>query len=343
MAKLENQTGYFLIDGIPQQKGEFRIVPVGKDRIGLSHVNSDRQLVAPEHFSDWTNLNNVAYATKQDLLDALGSFCFSSAAGTTNTVPTVLDINQPYVDQAGRIRMSQSTVLGEFEFMGDKLPNIIEEVGTGTSTHNITESCVEMVANAGQFLIRRTKQVFRYIPGFSHLVELTHTRFEPEVGYTKRTGYYSSNIITPFQVEFDGLFLETADNGEHTWQIWKAGTLIKSITRADWDDPMDGAGPSGVNINFANFNIILQDFLWLGGKGARLIFAVGKKIIIAHEYDHSNVGTGVFMKSPNHPLRSEIISTGVTNGGRFNSICGSVQSEGVFKSSIKPSNRKQRK
>lgn len=329
MAKLENQTGYFLIDGIPQQKGEFRIVPVGKDRIGLSHVNSDRQLVAPEHFSDWTNLNNIPYATKQDLLDALGSFCFSSAAGTTNTVPIVLDINQPYIDQAGRVRVSESSVLGEFEFMGDKLPNVIEETGTGLGTFNILESCVEITALAGEWLIRRTKQVYRYIAGFSHLVELTHKRFEPQVGYTKRTGYYSSTIVTPFQAAFDGLFLETADGAEHTWQIWRAGTKVTEITRANWDDPMDGTGRSGINIDFVNFNIILQDFLWLGGKGARLIFAVGKQIVIAHEYDHSNIGDTIFMKSPNHPLRSELISTGVTTNGRFDSICGSVQSEGA--------------
>lgn len=326
--KLVNQTGFFLLSGIPQQKGAFKVVDNG-DNIGLAFKGTDVILAAPIHFSEWKNELDVSFATRQDLLDAIGLYCFNVSSGAAVAEPIVLDINQPYVDQAGRIRVSESTVLGEFEFMGDKLPNVIEETGTGTGTHNILESCVEMTALAGEFLIRRTKQVYRYIPGFSQLIELTHKRFEAQVGYTKRTGYYSSTIVTPFQAEFDGLFLETVDGAAHTWQIWRAGTQVVSIARANWDDPMDGSGRSGINIDFVNFNIILQDFLWLGGKGARLVFAVGKQIVVAHEYDHSNLGTTIFTKSPNHPLRSELISTGVTTNGRFDSICGSVQSEGA--------------
>ena len=330
MAKLENQTGYFLLDGIPQQKGEFRIVTQGKERVGLSFINDDRQLTAPIHFSEWVNKDDIAYATKQDLIDALASFCFNSASGSTAVIPIKFNINQPYFDQAGRLRVSEPTVLGDYEHLHDKNDGLIYEDGSGTGTFNNENSCIEMTSDSGQWLIRQSKRVHRYLPGFTQFVELTSKRFEPQAGFTKRLGYYSSSFAHPHQDELDGFFIETANGGEHRFEIWRRGILTVSIPRSSWDDPMDGSGASGVDINFTNFNIIAIDFLWLGGKGARLMFAVGRKIIIAHQYDHSNDGVTIFTKSPDHPIRYEILSTGAEDGGRFDMICGTVLSEGAI-------------
>lgn len=82
MIRLENGTIYFLINGVPQQRGSVYVVIDGEGFVGLRFIGSERQLVAPVHFSDWEDGTLTPYPTRQALFDDLALIVMeSNAAG----------------------------------------------------------------------------------------------------------------------------------------------------------------------------------------------------------------------------------------------------------------------
>ncbi|MFK5283164.1 hypothetical protein ACI3PL_26695, partial [Lacticaseibacillus paracasei] len=71
----------------------------------------------------------------------------------------------------------------------------------------------------------------------------------------KSIGYISSPATGTFSTGLDGfrLFKSTAD--VYSLQVWRNGSNTIDIPRSTWYDKLDGTGPSGMTINFANFNV----------------------------------------------------------------------------------------
>ena len=90
---------------------------------------------------------------------------------------------------------------------------------------------------------------------------------------------------------------------------------------------MDGSGPSGVTLDFAQTQILVLDFEWLGVGSARMGFVINGAIIYAHRFDCANISPAVYMSTPNLPIRYEIDATG-DGAGDLDCICGTVISEG---------------
>jgi hypothetical protein len=100
------------------------------------------------------------------------------------------------------------------------------------------------------------------------------------------------------------------------------------VPQASWNlDPMDGSGPSGVTLDFAQTQILVLDFEWLGVGSARMGFVINGAIIYAHRFDCANISPAVYMSTPNLPIRYEIDATG-GGAGDLDCICGTVISEG---------------
>lgn len=82
MPKLEDKTTYFELDGVPYPKNKCRAV-VHDTHIGLAEVGSGGKeggkvnWVSPSIFSEWTDQADTPYASKDDLLTAIGTICFS--------------------------------------------------------------------------------------------------------------------------------------------------------------------------------------------------------------------------------------------------------------------------
>jgi len=58
--------------------------------------------------------------------------------------------------------------------------------------------------------------------------------------------------------------------------------------RADWDDPMDGTGPSRITLDFTKSLICAFRYKHLGYEGVQLGFEVGGTTYIAHRFQKSN-------------------------------------------------------
>ena len=87
---------------------------------------------------------------------------------------------------------------------------------------------------------------------------------------------------------------------------------------------------SGFNLDVTKTQLAFIDFQWLGVGRVRCGFAHNGKLIVAHEFNHSNVLDEVYIANPNLPVRCEIRNTGAGTGGSFDQICSTVASEGGY-------------
>jgi hypothetical protein len=233
------------------------------------------------------------------------------------------------IDAFGRVRTSEVTSLLDVKMLHDKEPLFIDEkVNGGIATYNLNDSSVTMTTSAnGQYVIRQTKQRTNYQAGKSHQIFMTFYDFAPQTNIVKRIGYFSSDITGTYSTSLDGLFLESS-NGVISINVYKNGLLIESIPQALWNlDKLDGSGQSRLNINWDKSQILTIDFEWLGVGRVRWGLVINGNIYYFHESLHANNIQGVYMKSPNKPLRWEIRQTGV-GSGKFTHICSSIGTEG---------------
>jgi len=227
-------------------------------------------------------------------------------------------------DAAGRLRVSIPEPLLSIKYRYNKLPLLVDEVSTGTSTFSSTNSCVAMSVTAGQYVVRQTFKRASYVSGIALNAEFTFSNFEVEANVTKRVGYFSSTTVAPYDSTLDGISLYN-DGTTIRIQVYRSGTLVHDYAQASWYDPLDGTGPSGATVDWSKIQIAKFDFIWLGGGPIRLLMVFNNQEYLIHTMYTFNNETYPYMSSPNQPIRYEIRST--TGTGSFNQICSSVYSD----------------
>ena len=115
-------------------------------------------------------------------------------------------------------------------------------------------------------------------------------------------------------------------------RTYTSGAVTETrIPQSEWNkDKCDGTGTSGFNINFTKTQLAFIDFQWLGVGRVRCGFAHDGKLIVAHEFNHSNNLDKVYISNPNLPVRCEVRNTGVGIGASMDQICSTVASEGGY-------------
>ena len=240
-------------------------------------------------------------------------------------------IDSPSIDAFGRWRVSQVETLFDSKQLYDSQPLIFDdkEVSGGgtTSTHSIytASTALQVSASTAGKRVRQTFMRFNYQPGKSQLILCTGVLnlSGGGAGIKQAFGYFDDS---------NGLFLQ---NNEGTIQMVKrnrtgvATVVDTEVNQADWNlDKMTGEGVSGVNLDFTKAQILLMDFEWLGVGRVRMGFVVDGKIYYAHEFNHANNVTAIYMQTPNLPIRYEISNDGTGGVAVLSHICSSVMSEG---------------
>ena len=143
------------------------------------------------------------------------------------------------LDAFARLRTSFPFTIFDSKQLNDKAPLFWDEVisnvsGNATSTHSTTDAATTMAvgANAGDYIIRQTKNRFNYQPGKSQLIIMTGV-MSKQSGVTKRIGYFNSSIVAPHTADFDGVYFEN-DGTDVSINTAKTGTIDK-ITQANWN------------------------------------------------------------------------------------------------------------
>ena len=236
--------------------------------------------------------------------------------------------DSPGRDAFGRLRVSSPVTIFTSKYLVDAQPLLWDDVqttGSGTtSVHSVNRASVTMTVSSGTFgtRVRQTFRRFNYQPGKSHQIMFTSIFDGTVAGTTKRAGYFDEN---------NGIFFE--NNGINFAVVLRSkvtGTAADTrVPMSSWNlDKMDGTGPSGLTLNLSLIQIFFIDFSWLGSGRVRIGFMFEGEPHYVHEFVSSNVGTSVYMSSPNLPLRCEISNDGTGISTTLENICFTVMSEG---------------
>lgn len=233
------------------------------------------------------------------------------------------DPMQIAIDAGGVLRTGSRTTLFDGKILNADDPYIWQVVGTGTGT--FVGNKYNMAVEPGEWLVRQTIRRFPYFSGKSQQEELTFDTFAPSADTVKRAGYFSSNAVTPYDVNYDGFWLES--NGVSiTLNASRDGTMtLNALDITDWSgygNLAEYKSPS----TWDNFTVVEFKFLWLGGAVLVLSVKTSRGFVEAHRFDYAGSVTDVFILSPNQPLRYEIRSS--TGTGAFRYVCSQVATEG---------------
>ena len=193
-----------------------------------------------------------------------------------------------------------------------------ENVGTGTSTFNLNKR--DMTVTAGQFAVRGGRVRLPYFSGYPVSIGLSMERFDTEAGVTKRVGYFSSNAVTPWNSNKDGVWVED-DGTTKRLIVQNNGVEQFNVPLSDWLNRERIA-----NYDFSKFTVFYIDYLWQGGLELRLWIKLQQDWVLLHTVAQVGTNAGPFMQSPNHSPRYELRSTG--GAGSFTAICGQVSTMG---------------
>lgn len=238
--------------------------------------------------------------------------------------------DSPSIDGFGRSRVSEPQTLFDSKLLYDKAPLLWDESlesGAGiTSTYDSDCSCVNITntaTTAGTFT-RQTFMRFNYQPGKSQQILMTGiiNASGAVTGVTRRIGLFDDN---------DGLFFEDV---EGTFGVVRrtstSGSPVNNrvVQSAFNIDTLDGNGPSGYTLDVSKTNIFFIDIEWLGVGRVRMGVVIDGKIIYCHQFLNANQLTEVYMKTPNLPLRYQMVSDADAQQCTLKAICSTVISEG---------------
>lgn len=223
-------------------------------------------------------------------------------------------------DTAGRTRVSQQTTLFDGKTLNQDNTFIFSNAGTGSGA--FSNNKFPMSVTAGQYYVRQAKRFSPYFSGKTQFVETTFENFEIDANVVKRAGYFSSNAVAPYDSDKDGCWLESDGVNNKYWLVVSnAGTETYRIDLAFADNAAALTG-----YDWDNFTVCAFSFLWLGGAALQFYMVIDGAFTLIHTIKHAGNSTGVFMRSPNQPIRYEIRST--TGAGAFTYICSQVSTEG---------------
>ena len=236
--------------------------------------------------------------------------------------------DSPSIDAFGRWRVSEPHTIFDSKQVFDNLPLLYDDQevsGSGTSsTHNPNRAASEMTvsANTAGKRVRQTFMRFNYQPGKSMLIFCTGTLGAGGTGITAGMGYFDDE---------NGLFAQSKDGvAQFVKRTNYSGTPTDTeVDQADWNlDTFDGNGPSGISLDPTKSQILIIDFEWLGVGRVRMGWVGDGIVYYCHEFLHANNQAGVYMSTPNLPIRYEIENDGTGGEATLQHICASVQSEG---------------
>jgi hypothetical protein len=245
-------------------------------------------------------------------------------------------------DAFGRQRVAEPFTLGDYKHIYGLNVDFIDSVsGAGSSvSFQANQACARISTGieSTAYSIHQTRAYHHYQPGKSQLIFSSFNFYAPQQNATKRTGYFDDRD----GIYFEQVGLSTSNGinpgiGTHNWVIRTYTSGIATETRipqSQWNkDKCDGTGVSGFNLDITKTQLAFIDFQWLGVGRVRCGFAHDGKLIVAHEFLHSNNLDKVYISNPNLPVRCEVRNTGVGVGASMDQICSTVASEGGYSES----------
>ena len=244
--------------------------------------------------------------------------------------PVDIEIGDNYsLDAFGRLRISEPHTVFESKLIFDNSPLFWDDqevTGSGTtSIHSVNTASI--VLAVGAVAGKRVRQTFsrpNYQPGKSQLILMSgNLRVSGGgSGITSACGIFDAG---------NGIFFQSKDNDINVVLRSKTtGSAVDdTVSQNSWNlDTLDGLGPSGHKVDFTKSQIFMIDYEWLGVGRVRLGLVLNGIPIYCHEFDNSNKLSGVYMSTPNLPLRYQIENDGTGAASSMRQICSTIVFEG---------------
>ena len=232
-------------------------------------------------------------------------------------------------DSFDRVRSSSPVNVFDTQLQYDNHPYLWEEVvtGSGSTLHDQDRACVELITANGVSgtVIRQSRTYNRYVPGTSQEVYVSGSHGEYEAGVVKRMGYFD---------DANGVYIMTdGDDVGNAFAVLRSsvsGSPVETIVQAaDFNvDPLDGTGPSGVDLDPTTAQTYWVDIDWSAGQQVVVGVKFNGERVVAHRFEDQSTTSDAYMTTANLPMRYEMVSTGASAGKMF-CIAASVLSTSI--------------
>lgn len=241
----------------------------------------------------------------------------------------------PAVDAFGRFRVSNSETVFQNKNIHSRNENRFEErlVGGGSSiAFNASNASADLTVGTGatDSAVRQSIRYIAYVPGKSQRIQQSFLFPEAKTGVNVEVGYGD---------DLNGVFFGRDGTDDPKWFVRSNVTgspADTSVGQSSWNlDTLDGSGddnnPSGILLDLTKVELSIIDFQWQGVGRVRGGLVIGGNIIYTHEFNHANLQSTIFMRTPTLPVRAKIYNTEVTASPTvLQEICIAVESEGGF-------------
>lgn len=200
---------------------------------------------------------------------------------------------------------------GSFEYTvgnTDLNINITENGGTVTQSNGM--AIIGSSTTTASTALFQSKQHAKYRPGiggvsrFTVLFSAGVAATEQYIGLADDTGS-SAAFKNGYMVGFDG---ETF--GFHRFQN---DTKI-SVNLEDWDDPLDGTGPSGGTLDVTKLNVFFIQFQYLGAGAINIYYeSENGKVNLVHTVEYAGLFTEPSTHNPNFHHTKWVNNKGTTS------------------------------
>ena len=248
-------------------------------------------------------------------------------------MPRILNANRMgwstfKTDMFGRTKVSDPFTLFDSQHRYKDSGDFSDDTsGTATVSHLTNESTALLTIGtaSGDKITRESRRVFPYQPGKSLQVMQTFVFAPPKAGLRQRAGYFSRQ---------NGIYLE--QDGLDAYIVIRSfvtGEVVNTrIPQSEWNvDRLDGTGPTDLVLDLTKAQIFITEYEWLGAGSIRVGFMIDGVFITAHQFNHSNLISTVYITTATLPVRYEIENTAATaSASAMRQICVSVISNGGY-------------
>jgi len=312
-----NTTSGYVVFTLDEDDRDSNLEPIASETI----INNDSQITA--YVVSWEDI----YVNHTKVVGSHPEYALNiDKQGAANVR---FSEGQPQLDAFGKLRTSQSTVLGNYSF----LHNVNEKDFTsyidedGILAHSIGLSCVQLklpAASTGT-VAHTTNTYHHYFPGQSHLILMTVALTDvSQQGVDRSWGYFDDRNGYFFRCNGGSLELVIRSDINKTMQESPSETVITTFNK----DPIDGTGLSGFSIDLSKDNIYWIDFQWLGAGRIRFgTYYKGQRIVIHEYYHNDNLGVPT-ARTGSLPFRLFTTGSGISSGETvLNCWCAVVVTE----------------
>ncbi len=200
----------------------------------------------------------------------------------------------------GDLRVAELSPIyqGSFEYTVDNTDlNTNTVVAGGTVTQGSAMAVVGSSTTTASTAMFQSKQHSKYRPGLGGMQRFTALFTSPVaateqyIGLADETGS-SAAFKNGYMVGYDGTTF-----GFHRFQ-----NDVKTTTAlANWTDPLDGTGPSGMTLDQTKLNVFFIQFEYLGGGPINICMADddSSRVHLVHTEDYANAFTSPSVHNPN--------------------------------------------